>query len=93
MTPPELDRFDRLSVDVDTRLADIWAMAWDRETLIGVLMDDNPLLAESVGKLMRAAYGAGYCHALQEDHEGRRGELGRTHGYKTPPPPAGRFTT
>ena len=53
MTPPELDRFDRLSVDVDTRLADIWAMAWDRETLIGVLMDDNPQAIECPGDARR----------------------------------------
>jgi hypothetical protein len=82
MNPAHEDRLRALEVDVDTRLADIWALAWEPDTLIGELMDGNPRLAESVGKLMRAAYGAGYCQALDEVKQGRRGELARANGYR-----------
>lgn len=81
---PELPRAERLAVDIDTRIADIWALAWDRDTLIGYLMDGNDDLAESVGLLMRAAYGKGYCDAFAERRNGGRSELARVHGYRRP---------
>lgn len=84
------EREQGLQVDVDTRLTPIWTVAWDN-TLIGQRMDEDAELAKSVGLLLRAAYGLGYCDALREDSQGRRAELHRANGYRVPPP--GRFTT
>ena len=73
-------RLERLTVDIDTRIADLWALAWS-----GVLartLDDEEV-AGAVGAMVRAAYGLGYRDALQEDKEGRRDELARANGYAT----------
>jgi hypothetical protein len=76
------ERQTRLDIDVDTRLAELWALALDRETVIGAAMAVDLDMAHSIGLLLRAAYGLGYCDALQEDREGRRGELARANGYR-----------
>ena len=64
-------RIDRLELDIDCRIASLWAEAehvetWDIET---------------VAAFMRAAYGMGYTQALAEDVRGR---LCREHGYRLP---------
>ena len=76
------ERQTRLDIDVDTRLAELWALALDRDTVIGAAMAINADVAHSVGLLLRAAYGLGYCDALKEDREGRRAELARANGYR-----------
>ncbi len=68
------ERFERLQVDVDTRLAEVWAITWDVLSL-----DDAS--APVVGALLRAAYGVGYRDATKEFDEGRAGELARANGY------------
>lgn len=67
-------RFKRLQVDVDTRLADVWALAWD-------VLNLNEENRDLVGALLRAAYAQGYRDANHEFDEGRAGELARANGY------------
>lgn len=50
---------ERLELDVDTRLLDVWA------TLDG--LRDEDITLELAAKLMRAAYARGYADALGED--------------------------
>ena len=64
-------RIELLELDIDVRLADLWAEAFD--------VDEWGL--EVVSALMRAAYGKGYCDALTEDDPG---SLCRDHGYTVP---------
>jgi hypothetical protein len=64
-------RIELLELDIDVRLADLWAEA-------GEVGDWN---IEVVAAFMRAAYGKGYCDALTEDSPG---SLCREHGYKIP---------
>ena len=64
-------RIDRLELDIDLRLADLW-----RE-----VADISEWNLEVVAAFMRAAYGAGYVQALTEDIRGR---LCREHGYRVP---------
>jgi hypothetical protein len=64
-------RLDLLELDIDLRLAELWAQAaeteeWDLDT---------------VAAFMRAAYGQGYCDSLAED---RPGSLCIDHGYRVP---------
>ncbi len=66
-------RIDKLELDLDIRLLNLWADALD--------IQDWDL--ESVGAFMRAAYGLGYFEALSE---AERGELCKTHGYRVPAP-------
>lgn len=64
-------RIEKLELDVDTRLADLWTeMAGVTEWTI-----------EVVASFMRAAYGAGYVQALTEPV---RGQLCRENGYCVP---------
>lgn len=77
------ERLQALEVDVDTRLADLWAMAWDEDTKIADALEDEDV-ARAVGHMVRAAYGRGYCDALEEERQGRRGELATAHGYRAP---------
>lgn len=65
-------RIELLELDIDLRLADLWAEA--------AAVDEWSL--DVVAALMRAAYGKGYCEALTED---RPGSLCRDHGYMVPP--------
>jgi len=64
-------RIELLELDIDVRLADLWAEASE--------VSDWSL--EVVAAFMRAAYGKGYCDALTEDLPG---SLCREHGYKIP---------
>jgi hypothetical protein len=64
-------KLDRLQLDIDTRIVDLWEQAdsieeWDLYT---------------VAAFMRAAYGKGYCDSLMEPSPGI---LCREHGYKVP---------
>jgi hypothetical protein len=64
-------RIELLELDIDLRLADLWAEAcgvseWNLDT---------------VAAFLRAAYGKGYCDALTEDAPG---SLCRDHGYRIP---------
>ena len=62
---------ERLELDIDLRLADLWAEA--------LAVDEWSI--DVVAALMRAAYGKGYCDALTEDDPGA---LCRDHGYVVP---------
>src|SRR5215210_883252 len=64
-------RIELLELDIDVRLADLWAEACD--------VDEWGL--EVVAAFMRAAYGKGYCDALTEDDPGT---LCHDHGYRIP---------
>ncbi len=66
-------RIELLELDIDVRLADLWAEALD--------VDEWGL--DVVSALMRASYGKGYCDALTEDEPG---SLCRDHGYTVPAP-------
>ena len=64
-------RIELLELDIDLRLADLWAEAcgvseWNLDT---------------VAAFLRAAYGKGYCDALTEDAPG---SLCRDHGSRIP---------
>lgn len=67
----ELSREELLNLEIDTRLAETWSMAWD-------ISDWHP---EIVGALLRFAYSTGYRDALTEQ---RRGCLYTDHGYEVP---------
>ena len=64
-------RIELLELDIDVRLADLWAEA----------SDVGEWNLEVVAAFMRAAYGKGYCDALTEDSPG---SLCRDHGYRIP---------
>ena len=64
-------RIELLELDIDVRLADLWAE----------VCDVGEWKLEVVAAFMRAAYGKGYCDALVEDDPG---SLCREHGYRTP---------
>ena len=70
-------RIELLELDIDLRLADLWAEAAE--------VDEWSL--DVVAALMRAAYGKGYCDALTEDEPG---SLCRDHGYVDARPQAAR---
>lgn len=64
-------REDILYLDIDLRLAWLWAEAWD----VGEWTEDR------LGRFLRAAYGSGYLDALGETERGR---LCRDHGLRVP---------
>ncbi len=64
-------RIELLELDIDVRLADLWAEASDVEEWS----------LDVVAAFMRAAYGKGYCDALTEDAPG---SLCEEHGYRVP---------
>jgi len=72
------ERFERLAVDIDTRLSELWASFWDTELHAGLDDDDRALVAS----LMRAAYGLGYADYHRELEAGCPAELARANGYK-----------
>lgn len=80
MSPEERAR--GLEVDVDTRIAELWAVAWARDSRLESLISTDADLAAAIGCLLRAAYGKGYCDALREVSAGRAAEIHRTHGYR-----------
>lgn len=69
----ELDPLDLLELDVDTRLAVLWA------EIDGCGFDEVSL--PLVASLIRSAFAFGYVAALEEPV---RGELCRAHGYEVP---------
>ena len=70
-----IDRLDRLALDIDLRLREVWEFAFD------IKFDHGSFDMESVGVLMRAAYGRGYMDGLEEPVEA---QLCRDHGYRVP---------
>lgn len=72
------ERVERLKVDVDTRLTEVWGLYW-RSRMPGVLEDND--LSVQFGDAIRAAYALGYRDALSEARKGRQGELARANGY------------
>jgi len=66
-------RVELLELDIDVRLAELWAEA----TRI------KHWTLDEVASFMRAAYGKGYCDALVEPE---RGQLCSDHGYTVPTP-------
>lgn len=72
-----------LALDIDVRLADIWATILECEPELGDVLEDDELRS-TFASLLRVAYGRGYLDALNEDTAGNRGELTRAHGYVTP---------
>lgn len=74
-------RLERLSVDIDTRLSDVWEIVWSPGSVLLPVLEDERV-NNSFGTLLRAAYAAGYRDALHEDSVGRRDELARANGYR-----------
>jgi hypothetical protein len=74
------ERFTRLQIDIDTRIADIWALAWHPRSALRPIMDDDAQ-RDAFGVFLRTAYARAYCDALEEDSRGRRDELSRANGY------------
>lgn len=72
-----------LEIDIDTRLADIWATVWAENGVLAPVMDDEVML-RAFASCLRAAYGVGYVHALREERAGRRAELALLYGYAIP---------
>ena len=72
-----IDRIDRLQLDLDLRLREIWEFAFDIQFDRG----RDRFTVDDVGVLMRAAYGRGYMDALEEPVEA---SLCRDHGYRMP---------
>ena len=72
---PYPSRIDLLELDIDTRLADLWAQACEEK--------DWDLY--KVAAYMRAAYGRGYVDVLQELPQDK-GSLVIDHGYRMPQP-------
>ena len=64
-------RIELLELDIDVRLADLWAEA----------SEVGEWNLEVVAAFMRAAYGKGYCDALTEEAPGA---LCVDHGYRVP---------
>lgn len=75
-----LTRQQQLEHEIDLRLLDVLVTAWEREDL----SDLTPAQHEGMLRVLRFAYGAGYCDALREDSKGRRGELATKLGYQVP---------
>jgi hypothetical protein len=67
--------FERLELDIDLRLADLWRCADEH---------DGPWTIELLASYIRAAYGKGYCDSLGE---AERGALCIEHGFDIPEPP------
>jgi hypothetical protein len=68
---------DPIYVDLDLRLTDVWGFAFEMEDS---QVEDRWNL-ETVGILLRAAYGQGYEDALTEPVVA---QLHRDHGFKVP---------
>lgn len=73
------ERVQAVEVDIDCRIAALWVDTWAPD---GVLADLDEAQSAAMAAVARAAYARGYVDALQEDREGRRAELQRTHGYR-----------
>jgi len=68
------ERIERLCLDIDLRLGELWHQAFAVDDLDGWSL-------EAIGDFMRCAYGLGYTDALTEAVPAR---LFRDHGYKLP---------
>lgn len=68
----DTDALDKIGLEVDMRLTDVWSMLFER---------GEELDAEFLGWLLRLAYVTGYWDALSE---GERGTLCRQLGYPVP---------
>lgn len=77
------DPTHELQTDIDVRLADVWLTIMDSHAILGGVLDDEDA-RDSFARLLRVAYGRGYLDALNEDAEGKRGQLTKAHGYVTP---------
>ena len=66
-----LEQSDLLFLEIDARLAWLWAEAWE----VG------DWTVERIAPFLRSAYGCGYIDALREEE---RGELCRDHGLRVP---------
>ena len=67
-----IDRHERLQIDIDCRIRDVWNWAFEYE------LDCD---MEMLGHLLRAAYGQGYVDAHTEAVPM---SLYREHGYRLP---------
>ncbi len=68
------DSLDRIGLEVDMRLTDVWSMLFER--------GEDALDTEFLGWLLRLAYVTGYWDALAEPE---RGSLCEKLGYPVPP--------
>ncbi len=64
-----------LAVDVDTRIADVWALVW-ASTFYQSLEEH---LQQDVARIIRGTYLMGYRDALLEVEAGTPGELNHVH--------------
>lgn len=78
---PDLPRDELLATDIDWRLHAIL-----EECVFPFQMyeDLDTSEREAFFAILRGAYGKGYCDALREDTEGKRGMLCLKHGYRAP---------
>lgn len=77
-------RAERLAVDIDTRLSELWAIVWaDEHPLSAVLANEDT--RDSFAAALRAAYGQGYTDSLREVRAGRPGALATDNGYRMVP--------
>jgi hypothetical protein len=65
---------DLLELDIDLRLTDLWRCVDEHQ---------GPWTLDLVACFVRAAYGQGYCDALEEQERGR---LCAEHGFNVPQP-------
>jgi ribosomal protein L13E len=68
----DTDALDKIGLEVDMRLTDVWSMLFER---------GEDIDTEFLGWLLRLAYVTGYWDALSE---GERGTLCRQLGYPVP---------
>lgn len=73
MDEEKITRLNRLELDIDLRLRELWIEAaevteWD---------------ITQVAAFFRAAYGVGYMDALREDTKDQRAKLCKDNGYST----------
>ena len=62
---PELDRLERLKVDIDARLTPLWLVITEPGTTLAEVMQDERV-AEAVGASIRAAYAWGHLHGRRQ---------------------------
>ena len=77
--PKRPSRIDLLELDIDLRLTELWRELSD-EAFEHKWSDG---IVNHMAAFIRAAYGKGYCDALEEP-EDLRGALCLEHGYRVP---------
>lgn len=70
--PVDTSALDRIGLEVDMRLTDVWSMLFER---------GDDVDTDFLGWLLRLAYVTGYWDALTEP---QRGQLARQLGYPIP---------